>query len=385
MATVSTAYTFTGSEYAGRELSRVPMPSFTGSYTLTWTATAQPGGSGPWFPVLSFWKNSTATACRQFTPTISGTTTTFTVTETVNATPPQWHCLDWDYLTLGMQTAGPAPAGVVWGLTVDAAGIAPPSPCAYGTRAQATWPDVLVLTPPIILEALGVISAEWAYVIFAGLVGLSVSVSSICSLPPPSPIPINSDTLLDTVANKIDILYSLIWWGLCECVPGTPSPTPYPPPTVVKPPNWDQPLPAPCTNSDICATLLEIIKRLDALAMSQTVSIDQRTTVYSSPLNLHYTLGTPFTVTGSGTHSLPECVGIRYSLTGTPPQELPGVPPYQWNRGWMSVTDGGPMLQEKRLTRAAAEWFPPEMQLADSLGYYLNPGVTCTFTPLLRQ
>jgi hypothetical protein len=51
----------------------------------------------------------------------------------------------------------------------------------------------------------------------------------------------------------------------------------------------------------------------------------------------------------------------------------------------MSVTDGGPMLQEKRLTRAAAEWFPPEMQLADSLGYYLNPGVTCTFTPLLRQ
>lgn len=92
-------------------------------------------------------------------------------------------------------------------------------------------------------------------------------------------------------------------------------------------------------------------------------------------------------LTGSGTVPVTSICGVRVSVTAFPGtnQQLPGNPPYIKDLGWMSVDDGGGMLQEKRITQQTFEWYPPQCQLATSLNYDFFPGVTVTLTELLPE
>jgi len=63
--------------------------------------------------------------------------------------------------------------------------------------------------------------------------------------------------------------------------------------------------------------------------------------------------------------------------------QLPGVPEYQWDMGWMSVLTGDGMIEERRITRQHQLWFATSFPLATTFGYYLFPGVVATFTELL--
>jgi hypothetical protein len=217
---------------------------------------------------------------------------------------------------------------------------------------------------------------------FAPLIGYALDTGSVCSAVP-APVPaFVSKNLLDTIADKLAYLNSVMWYSLCECVPGTPTPVTPTPPTLTQPTDWPSYGPYPCTNSDICATLIQILHRLDDLGMGNSVRIDQRTTVVTTPVPLAYKIGATHNLSGSGSFAVSNLVGLRLQITSTPTHILPGTPAYLWDQGWMSVTDGGAMLQEKRITRANAEWFPAEMTLATLFGYYLNPGVTGTMTEL---
>jgi hypothetical protein len=88
---------------------------------------------------------------------------------------------------------------------------------------------------------------------------------------------------------------------------------------------------------------------------------------------------------GTGSIGLSRARGMAADVVvGTPTAPiLPGNPPYQWDLGWMSISDGGGMIQEMRLTRQHQVWLPAECENAVVFGYFLNPGVVVTFTELI--
>lgn len=87
---------------------------------------------------------------------------------------------------------------------------------------------------------------------------------------------------------------------------------------------------------------------------------------------------------GTGSFAVSRAVGLRIEVVTEPPGTRTsfGNPPYHFDLGWLSVTDGGGMLQEVRVTRPVQTWFPAQMQLATLVGYALKPGVVAYITEL---
>jgi hypothetical protein len=80
-----------------------------------------------------------------------------------------------------------------------------------------------------------------------------------------------------------------------------------------------------------------------------------------------------------------EIAGVLVDITqGTPTTpELPGVPPYQWSVGWVSMLTADGMIDEIRLTRQSQVWLSRLSPYASVVGYQLNPGFVATLTELL--
>lgn len=272
-------------------------------------------------------------------------------------------------------------------ITVTYSDAPTPVPCQYGVRPKTSSPIVIPIVGTLIDLVLNHFSRPELGVLFGSLVGSAMRIDTLCTTIPPVWPTIDIFSLLADDLQKLVLFQALAWHVLCECVPGTPPPVPFDQPTPVLPPDWPTYGPYPCTNSDICSTLLIILKRLDDLSQSQTHYSSSTTTIVAAPTTLAYTPGTIHSgLTGSGTISVSKLVGIRLELTaGIPGVELEGNPPYIWDVGWMSVSDGGAMLQERRITRSSAEWFPFEMQLASVWGYFFKGSEVGRMTELVPR
>ena len=92
-------------------------------------------------------------------------------------------------------------------------------------------------------------------------------------------------------------------------------------------------------------------------------------------------------LSGAASFTIPSCIGVEINVTAMPADihQLPGSPPYLWDLGWLSFSDGSGMLQEHRISRTNTVWIPPQGQLATTLGYYLFPGVTANITELYAE
>lgn len=90
-------------------------------------------------------------------------------------------------------------------------------------------------------------------------------------------------------------------------------------------------------------------------------------------------------LTGQGSISASKLAGIEVAVTQGVPGRIVigGNPPYQWDLGFLSMFDGGGMIQEQRLTRQHQIWLPASGVLANGWGYFLEPGVTITVTELV--
>lgn len=286
----------------------------------------------------------------------------------------------------GVQTGGlTVPYTINATISVTYSDAVPPAPCQYGTRPKADTSLVLPIGGAILNTVLGHFAKPWLGTLFGSIVGSSMAMDTLCNTIPPSWPAIDIGALLNSDAEKLVLFQSLAWHVFCECTPGPTTPTPYTEPNPVQPPNWPVYGPEPCTNSDICATLLEILKRLDYLSSSQNLYIDHRTILNNPRPTLAFKVGAVHTgLTGSGTLTISKLIGIRLQLTANVPgHSLEGNPPYIWDVGWMSVSDGGAMLQERRITRALYEWFPGEMSIATTWGYFFKGAEIATMTELL--
>lgn len=265
---------------------------------------------------------------------------------------------------------------------------APPAPCIYGTQPGTGAAAMTLITSAAVDAACALWGAPWLAIIFDPLIGQVIDSGILCGTGPPSVSTITPQSLLETIGQKMQLLQSLMWYSVCQCTPaptGSPPPTPYPVPTPTMPVGWPSRPSYSCSNSDICTTLEYILKRLDELNTSQNINVNQRTTIQNAPLPFAYQNGASHAgLVGSGTISVSTDVGVRMQCTTLPPgYTIPANPPYYWDVGWMSVSDGGAMLQEHRVTRTSEEWFPVDMNLATVFGYYLSAGVVATMTELI--
>lgn len=91
--------------------------------------------------------------------------------------------------------------------------------------------------------------------------------------------------------------------------------------------------------------------------------------------------------TGTGSAAIPTCVGIAVTITARPTDKRTsgGNPTYVYDLGWVSVSETGGMIQERRVMQEQFVWLPDGMQVADHFNWFLQPGVTMTWQELYAE
>lgn len=261
-------------------------------------------------------------------------------------------------------------------------------PCVHGTQRKFGIPGVITLTPDEILNLLSFRGWDWMQNALAFLNFANLNVEDLCSHPPP-PLPvIDVSTLTAGIETWTKIFHSVIWSRLCECVPGTPVPIPYPDPTGTKPTDWPPPLVFGCTNADVCATLIAIQRALAALLQTTGTTLELTTLLQRYGLPFASIRGARHSgLTGTAAFAVPRCLGFLVEVTSWPAdnQVYSGVPAYVSDLGWISILDGNGFIEQVRLTRQAYNWFPRSAQEATSFGYALREGVVADVTELYAE
>lgn len=261
------------------------------------------------------------------------------------------------------------------------------SPCAFGTRAKGSSPLTPILTPDLLDVILAPLGLLWRAIVYAPLQYSPINVERLCSRPPPPLVLDLSVGGLESVVRIQQDLDAVAWPYFCECVPGTPSPVPFPPPSAVQPPSWPTPPTFPCDPADLCGTLS--LLRQEVAALRATVgSVYQLATVTQR-------FGTPFAyipgalhsgLVGEGELPVPRIVGVHARIVSPPPSKvLEGNPDYWWNQGWMSIGNEQGMLQEQRLSRQDHLWLPDQAPAATRFRWALPSGVVLDLRELYAE
>jgi hypothetical protein len=260
-----------------------------------------------------------------------------------------------------------------------------PAYCADGTEAQPAAQFLYYLTPGLIDVWLTADGLLWLAPLFSALWFSTVTTSVVCGEGPP-PLPaINLDTLSASIDTITQVLYVVMWPNVCRCKAGTPTPTPFPAPAPVEPPGWPSLPTFGCSNTDVCAALVQI--QAQVAAIQKVVGADLGLTTLLQRYRLPFATisgAAHSMINGSGSFAISRLVGMQVTIT-TPPaggRVLEGNPAYVWSQGWMSILDGNGFIQERRITASAMTWLPDEMADAITFGYFLEPGVVATFTEL---
>ena len=250
--------------------------------------------------------------------------------------------------------------------------------CQYGTRLKGTSEFVFYLTPELITSWLTAIGAPLLAPLFTAFWYSTLDARAVCGTGPPVLPPVQLGTLGESIDTLRQYLYAVAWPNICECVPGTPGPVPYPPPGLVAPPNWPSPPTFSCLDTDICATLESIQQQLAALSQAMASSRELVTLLQRYQLPFALVPGATHSgLSGKGNFAVSRLKGLRVSIRQRPPTPiLPGPIPYVFDLGWIAATDGlSVLIEERRVSQDAFDWMPDDMQLATTFGYEFFPGV----------
>lgn len=274
--------------------------------------------------------------------------------------------------TIVYTTAVPG-AGVCIALSPTAAG-----DCQFGTRVQAGVSDFIQITPNFLANAAQERGMAWLAALLAFTYYTTFSVRQLCSGPPPNPGLIVEGDFQGNTKKGLDALGALLWPLLCECVPGTPTPTTPPPFTQPAPPDLPVQPPFVVPAPGDPATLAAILQRLSEIqnVVNQDLVTDNQMQRWRLPFGtvpgtLHEHL------VGEGSFAIDRAVGVLITVTTLPtdPQTFFGNPIYLKDLGWIAADDGGAMLQELRVTRQQQAWYPAQMQLATRVSWALRDNV----------
>lgn len=264
--------------------------------------------------------------------------------------------------------------------------VAPSGNCQFGTRVKLGATLAQVLTASSVTALLAGVGAGGLLAIFLDVVGTLVNWTGICGQGP-GPLPsLPADPTQWSTEQKLSFLRSVAWFSYCECVPGVPTPVPYPLPTlpptsvIISPPSF------PCSDVDPCGALQQILSIVSSMQGSLAVTRSQVDLLQRYKLPFAYIVGATHPgISGTGTLSIPSAlIGLLLTVRSQPAGVItsPGVPVYERDLGWVSVLDRNGFIDEKRLTRSTQLWFPPIMSDATSVGYSLNDSVTIDISEL---
>lgn len=283
-------------------------------------------------------------------------------------------------------TDGYCSPGTLFGVELQLSGAGVPY-CSHGTRTKFGLDTSVYVTPELLTPILVGLGAEFLLPFLAPFYFTAVAIVTLCSSGPP-PMPVIDDS---SIGASIDtwrqVLHAVLWTQYCECTPGSPTPLPYPQPSPEKPPHWPAEPTFGCSNADLCAAVVGIQRQLAALSATVGANYGLTTLLQRNRLPYAFIRGEQHgPLTGAGSFDLVDALGIEVQLVdATPDLEIEGTPPYKWNQGWVSVSDGAAMLQEVRVTRSLQQWFPQHCQLATTFGYFLRDGVSAICTVLRAE
>lgn len=257
--------------------------------------------------------------------------------------------------------------------------------CAYGTQPQPSASVTAVVTPALVDLVLTALGLEELAFLFDVIWYSTLNVSEMCSSLPPVAPPIDLNLLTASPSTLQSLFTALAWPHFCQCSPGTPAPiAPVSPQGPTTTPWPTQPT-FPCADTDVCAALVAMQRQLQALQSTLASVWDVTSSVQRYRVPFGYVGGTQHTsLTGEGSITVSRLVGLQVVVSELPQNNrvLASNPDYLWNVGWISVSDGGGMLQQRRIARQSMTWFPEQMQEATTVGYFLESGVTASLVEL---
>lgn len=260
--------------------------------------------------------------------------------------------------------------------------------CQYGSEPKPLSTLIYYLTPALILEWCVAVGHPELAVYLEPLWFTTWDASGGCGSGPP-PVPdLSSDPQAMSVETAKQLLRVVAWPTLCQCKDGTPAPIPYPPPAITAPTGLPAPITFNCSNTDLCAAILQIQRALASIGATigqnyELTTLQQR---YGQPFA--YIRGaTHSNITGSGSFAVSRLIGMQVVVTDRSPdlQEFLGAPPYISDLGWISLMTGDGMIDEIRLTRDVQTWTPRLFGLATQFGFALREGVRVSLTELQAE
>jgi len=298
-----------------------------------------------------------------------------------------WHCNDWDHLVIGYSNDTfrlPQGALMTVQITADTLG---GTPCIYGTQMKPGMPVVQALDNALVAAAFALLPGGYWQQVLYGYLGLMVDVQVLCSGPPRPLTILNPRILINPGSAALEVVLSTLWPYFCECVSGDPAPTPPPLPNPPKDPGWPADPTYPVNPTDPCLDLTEVRRKLDQIlrVTQNDLELDRTVQRYTAPFA---TVDGPsfLGLSGSGTVQIERAVGLRVTLHESETAlVIPSSPNYIWDQGWMSISDGGALLIQRRVARDIVHWFPSHCWLATAFGYFLKPGVTLDVVALLAE
>ena len=260
-------------------------------------------------------------------------------------------------------------------------------PCSFGTEVQPGAAAVNRITEDLLTSWLSPIAATWLLPIFAAFVGFDLLSSDVCASIPPV-VAIDLSTLNATAATVKNILYAVAWPHLCRCTAGTPTPSPPPPFQPIQPPGWPPAVSFNGSNVDVCATLVQIQSTLLQLqtVLGQDLGLTTLIQRYQVPFSF-IPGATHGPLSGKGTFQVPRVIGLRLRVVSRDPNRfvIQDQPPYLWDLGFVSATNGSEILLERRVNREFIDWLPIGMALATTIGYSLTNLTSVTIQELYAE
>lgn len=387
MPTWSQSYTFTGSEAIGFAFINAGIPNFGGDYALELRATTP--ANGIWnFNVLWHDTAINQTCVQLGVSLLAGQDNNGrlgTVGNPAGTGAGFWSCTTFTRIGVSLDSfSAHPPAATVITLSITAAGLPASGYCENGYEIQPGRPGVQILDEAIVQGALALIPGAWWQQLLYTFVGTALDIHVICSGAPPTVTSIASTLLINPGRAALEVLYASLWPYFCRCAAGTVTPTVPPLPNPTKPPDWPPDPTYPVNPTNPCLDISEVLRRLAIVQRitGNDLELDKAVQRYAVPF-AHNDGAVHTDLTGTGSFVIDRTLGFRVELTsGGDNRQLKGNPPYIWDVGWMSITDGGAMLIERRIARTSLNWFPPQCQLADHFNWYLNPGEVITVTEL---
>ena len=285
---------------------------------------------------------------------------------------------------VGGGTANPPFTGTAHGVTVDITRLVAGN-CQFGTELQDITKPAIIVTGGLVDIWLAAVGAPWLAIALTQFFFSTLDAAALCSTgPPPLPL-IDLSTLSAGTQTLLQILHVVAWPSLCRCKPGTPNPTPFPPPVLTQPGGWPTAPGFPCDPAQICSAITQIGLQLQAIANSQGTLLELQTLIQRYALPFAYLRGTRHAgLTGSGISPIGRSVGLLIEVIVQPPsnRRFIGAPPYISDLGWISCLTPDGMLDEIRLTRTATTWLSKLIPSATQVGFGLRDGVEVDITEL---